>query len=87
MRTTTSEKSTWDVDHDCNQHHKFSTQIGGYFATVGLPFQGDWNTLTVSYHRLLVTQQDVEVFTNKIYIVMMFYNAVFLHQWWGHLAM
>ena len=27
---------------DCKQHQEFSTQIGGYFATVGLPFQRDW---------------------------------------------
>ena len=72
---------------DCNQHQEFSTQIGGYFATAGLPFQGDWNTLTVSYHRLLVTQQDIEVFTNRIYIALMFYNADCFDQWWGHLAM
>ena len=71
----------------CKQHQEPSTQIGGYFATVGLPFQGDWNTLIVSYHRLLVTQQDIEIFISRTYIVLMFYNAVFFDQWWGHLAM
>ena len=47
------------------QHQEPSTQIGGYFATVGLPFQGDWNTLIVSYHQLLVTQQDIEIFLKQ----------------------
>ena len=68
---------------DCNQHQEFSTQIGGYFATVGLPFQGGWNTLTVSYHRLLVTQQEIEIFTNRIYIVLMFLQRRFLRSMVG----
>ena len=29
----------------------------------------------------------VEIFINRIYIVLMFDNAVFFDQWWGHLAM
>ena len=53
----------------CNQHRKFSTQIGGYFVTFRLPLQRGWNTLTVSYragHRTIYKN------------VLMFYNAVFL---------
>ena len=41
----------------CNQHRKFSTQIGGYSVTLRLPLQRGWNILTVSYRQLLVTQQ------------------------------
>lgn len=40
----------------CNQHHNFSTLLGGYFATFGLPLQRYWNILTVSYRRLLIAQ-------------------------------
>ena len=61
-------------------------QTGGYFATVGLPLQRTCNTLPGLSHRLRVLQQDTEVFTNMIYILLMFYNAVFSDQRWGHLA-
>ena len=64
---------------DCNHHEKFSTHTSGYIATAGLLLQRDWNTLTVLYHRLLVTQQDMETFTNMIYMVLivMFHNSSF----------
>ena len=54
--------------------------------TLRLPLQKGWNTLTVSYRQLLVTQQDIKVFTEMVYIVLMLYNAVFCDQWWRHLA-
>ena len=64
MLTTTLQKSS-----ACDGHHRLPSNQKvskhRYFATLGLPLQRHWNTLSVSYPLLLVMQQDIEVSTKK----------------------
>ena len=61
------EKSTTcDVDHRLQAASKFLNANRWILCDTGLLLQRGWNTLTVSYRRLLVTQQDMEVFTKTI---------------------
>ncbi len=54
-------------------HHRKTIRC---FATPGLPLQSDWNTLSMSYRRLLISTPDTKVSTKTISIILIHFDVL-----------